>query len=199
MLIILLNHSARLLVFLLSLHISTGLNAQPDSAVVISGQILPHPDIRPRLYLVQPLNFGQLYSSYEGRVLDSVDIQPDGHFEWRTTVPSEGVYFIFIQPKSGRFPNEIASPLRPENFIAVYLAPGARIRLDAQAVALAATYTLQEGYADNRLLAQLREFRRPWFAELDQFQPKKQEEEDPEQAVFFHGTPGERDMNRLLE
>ena len=164
----------------------------------LSGQIILDKNWRPRLYLVRPAFYKQLISAYEGAVIDSADIAPDGSFAFRNLsgIRESGIYLLLIQPLESRFPTAFADSLPAENYIGLVLSPGTHTRLKAEARALARSYQLLEGDAESRLLAQLRDMREPLYreAELAAMAPEPgHSEELPEQS------PAQQAADRALE
>lgn len=64
--------------FLAALLQGGGCTAQP--AARIAGNITPHPDWKPVVYLVQPRRFNEIAANFSGTVLDSAKIGADGRF-----------------------------------------------------------------------------------------------------------------------
>lgn len=155
--------------FILGLLISLSQAAcsQPSAGrPVLSGQITPGADWKRQVYLVRPNYYRQLLSSYEGTVVDSAELAPDGTFAFTGSswLTEKGLYVLLSQPKGSRYANELQDAGDSENFICVVLDPRGSVRLRAHADALAHTYELLEGDTDNRLLQQVWNMCGPMFA-----------------------------------
>lgn len=135
----------------------------------LSGQIALREGWRPRVYLVKPNFYKQLISSYEGVLADSADIAPDGTFAFENLpwLREKGIYSLFIQPTDSRFYNEIADPPTAENYVCLVLAPGSHTRLRANAWELTRSYRLLQATDESRQIAQLRDFRKPFYHEFE--------------------------------
>lgn len=157
----------------------------------LSGKIALREGWRPKLYLVKPNFYKQLISSYEGTLVDSAAIAPDGtfafhHFSW---LREKGLYLLFIQPEGSRFVNEIAEPVSAENYVCLVLAPGSGIRLQANAWELTRSYQLLQADPESRQIARLRDLRAPVYAALEGRLPAETTGED----WTPHGRPTAQD------
>ncbi|MCC6460672.1 MAG: TlpA family protein disulfide reductase, partial [Saprospiraceae bacterium] len=164
----------------------------------LSGQITVDAAWRPRLYLVQPVYYKQLISAYEGTVVDSADLAPDGSFAFGdlSRVREKGIYLLVVQPRDSRFPTALVDSLPAENYICLVLSPGSHTRLRGEARALARSYQLLEGHEESRLLAQLRDLRAPLYREAeatDQDSEPTHSEDLPERSV------AQQTVDRALE
>lgn len=150
----------------------TACSQEHGQRAMISGKINLREDWLPRLFLVQPKYYKQLFSNYEGTVVDSADIAPDGSFSFPRPawLKEKGLYLLFIQPKDARpaFRNEIAFPPFRENYICLALSPGTQIRLTGDAWQLSRSYQVEQADADNQMLTQLQSFRAPLFRMYDE-------------------------------
>lgn len=158
------------LLYLLTCVLALPLTACSQNGPLLSGKITLRKDWRPTLYLVKPAFYKQLISSFEGDLVDSAELAPDGSFAFRniSSLDKKGLYLLYIQPAGSRFYTEIASPLPAENYICLALAPGAAIRLEANAWELARSYRLEEADPESRLIAQLRDLREPLYRKFEQ-------------------------------
>lgn len=163
-----------LLLFLSLLLGQTACTQQPAGVTVLSGRITLREGWRPQLYLVKPAYYKQLISSYEGAVVDSVALAPDGSFRFRdlSWLQEKGIYLLFIQPQGSRFPNEIVAPPPAENYVCLVLEPGSVTRLEGNAWELTRSYRLLEAHPESRQLAQLRDSRVPLYQEFERLHPE---------------------------
>lgn len=178
------------LFFTLLLVSQSACSQEHDKAAMISGKINLREDWLPRFFLVQPKYYKQVFSNYEGTVVDSVDIAADGSFSFPRPawLKEKGLYLLFIQPKDARpaFRNEIAFPPFRENYICLALSPGAEIQLAGDAWQLSRSYRLEKADAENRMLAQLQSFRAPLFEMYDELRGQADSVEEFEWPL--HGT-----------
>ncbi len=142
----------------------------------LSGNIALREGWAPRVYLVKPAYYKQLISPYEGALIDSAEVAPDGTFAFGHLdgITEKGVFLLFAQPAASRFYNEIIPAA--ENYAALVLAPGTNIRLQANAWELARSYRLLEANPDSRLLATIRDCRMPVLT--DNLPPAETVEDD---------------------
>jgi thiol-disulfide isomerase/thioredoxin len=127
--------------------------------ILISGNVLMTPGYKPRLYLVKPNYYKQIISSYEGTVIDSTEIAPDGTFRFmqRPWLREKGLYLLLMEKDHSRFRNEIKTSVREENFICLALEPGAHLDLKSTAASFGRPSELHGGPWENNLLTQLRQ------------------------------------------
>jgi thiol-disulfide isomerase/thioredoxin len=142
---------------------------RPPEPSLIAGKIVLQEGWRPKLYLVHPQYYSQILSSYEGAVVDSANIAPDGsfHFQQHTWLQEKGLYELFIQPVSGKYRNEIYFYPQHENYICLTLSPGSHIRLQADAGSLSRSYQLLEADPESRVIAAIRATREPLYREFE--------------------------------
>ncbi|MEI6408317.1 MAG: TlpA disulfide reductase family protein [Bacteroidota bacterium] len=148
--------------------------ANAQGQPIISGKIKLSPEYSPILYVIKPAHYRQLISPYEGAVIDSVSIAPDGSFALtdKPGLYEKGLYLLEIQQNTGRYKNEIITRPDQENYICLVLESGHPIKFSAKASALNRTYQLENADAENQLIAQFRDARAPFFQEFDQIVAK---------------------------
>lgn len=147
---------------------------QTQEQPLVSGKITLSPAWKPMLYVVKPAHYRQLISPYEGAVIDSASIAPDGSFALadKSDLYEKGLYLLEIQQYTGKYKNEIITRPDQENYICLVLESGHPVKLSAQAAALNRSYQLENLEADNRLITQFRDAREPFFKEFDQLVAK---------------------------
>ncbi len=162
-----------------------------DRSARLSGEIALGEGWRPTVYLVKPNFYKQLISSYEGTVVDSAAVAPDGSFVFKNLswLREKALYVLFVQPANSRFYNEIATPPPAENYACLVLSPGAGIRLRANAWELTRSYQLLEADPESRQIARLRDFREPFYREFETLHPAA----DSVQEWNTHGSPAVQD------
>lgn len=89
-------------------------------------------DIKEMIYLIDPMDFGKLVSSYEGKTIDSAQISSDGSFGFKS-LPDTGeekMYLLAIQKKDSKFSNKLEN-LNPAdaNYIPFVYRPGTSIQI----------------------------------------------------------------------
>jgi peroxiredoxin len=143
------------------------------------------------VYLVKPNFYKQLISSYEGVLVDSAVVAPDGTFSFKNLswLREKGIYMLFVQPTNSRFYQEIASPPPAENYACLVLTPGEHIRLKADIWAFTRSYQLQDANAENRQIARLRDYREPFYREFEILHPAA----DSLHAWSTHGSEAVQD------
>ncbi len=170
----------------------------PDS-ISISGKIKMHPGWRPTMYLVQPENYRQILSSFEGKIIDSATVAADGSFYFlkKNLGEKSGLFRLCIQQNATHFPNKI-EPFWMENFVLVHLPATGVLEISGEAKRLANSYKLEKSDAENRLFLELRNIRRLIFQslELDENGQPKINPEGDSARVILHST--EKKVNRSL-
>jgi thiol-disulfide isomerase/thioredoxin len=167
---------------------------------IVSGKIKLSPEWKPMLYVIKPAHYRQLISPYEGTVIDSVSIAPDGSFALadKPDMYKKGLYLLEIQQNTGKYKNEIITRPDQENYICLVLESGHPLRLSAQASALNRTYQLENPEEENGLIAQFRDVREPFFKEFDQIVAKTPKDSVLEWAS--HGTEKiQRQVNAAID
>ncbi|TNE50295.1 MAG: TlpA family protein disulfide reductase [Bacteroidetes bacterium] len=163
------------------------------AAAEVTGQVTLQPDWQPRLYVVRPQYYRQVLAPYEGRVIDTIDLEPDGSFQYVFPDTAEKtLYVLYAQPTDSRYPNGIEELPARENYITLIPEPGAPIVLNADISALNRSYRLKQANAESHTLAQLRDCRAPLY--LEEAQTDTDEETDT------HGNAGARKaVNEALD
>ncbi|MDX2134898.1 MAG: TlpA disulfide reductase family protein [Saprospiraceae bacterium] len=134
----------------------------------LSGTIHMGDAWKPVVYLVRPDHYRQIASAYEGSIVDSAAIDADGRFAFKPSgwLQARGLYFLYLPEKRSRFPHAIAGPPHRENVVALVLAPGEAVELEAYADFLTFSCVFKQANAETRRLADLRDARKPVFEEF---------------------------------
>jgi thiol-disulfide isomerase/thioredoxin len=102
----------------------------------ISGHIeLDDKSIHPMVYIVEPLTFSALCSSYEGKVIDSSAINDKGNFEFES-VPNatfEKLYILTIQREGEKYPSKLDNG-KPDssNYIPFIYRPEGQVKINSK-------------------------------------------------------------------
>lgn len=150
-------YSLRLLPLLLLL---SSCAAQPP----IAGQLqVPLPaGWRPVLYLIQPRQMKEVAASYQGVVLDSAQIQPDGSFTFQKMpdAPQPLLLEIVTQKNSSRYPTLLTDQDPTQaNYFPLLWQNGQSIRLSASIDRLQASCQLESPGLEQSALLHLRDLR----------------------------------------
>ncbi len=151
-------------VLLTALLACSGCNAQPT----ITGQITLQPDWKPVLYLVQPRGFSEIAANFNGLVVDSAGIAPDGRFSFSNLRIPEGktLFQICIQKQTGRFPTQLLDEdIASANYMPVVLQSSETLEIAADAARFQATFSIQKPSAENAGLLRLRDLRQEAFVQ----------------------------------
>ena len=91
------------LIFILAL--GTGCSQYPLSGNIKMGDSDKHP----MLYLIEPLSFNALVSSFEGKVIDSAIIDQNGNFRFEKmpVFAEKKMYLLTIQKKGEKYVNRL--------------------------------------------------------------------------------------------
>lgn len=181
--------------FLAALFQFSSCTAQPTTQ--IAGNITPHPDWKPVVYLIQPRSFNDIVANFSGTVLDSAKIGSDGRFDFPIiTLADEQVLLQLVMQKTGsRFPTQL-SDNDPgfANYFPVVLEKGKTLEVSAQADKLHASFTFQNPTAENAAMLKLRDLRlHSWEKQKQQLTSEDQHDEaallDKEDALLRFQQP----------
>jgi thiol-disulfide isomerase/thioredoxin len=101
-------------------------------------------EFKNHLYLIDPLSFDGIASSYQGNIVDSAKVSDDGSFEFKTSAKlPEGFFEIVIQNNSTKYNTHLESdnPLK-SNFIPVVISKNENIKITADARNLLESYDI---------------------------------------------------------
>lgn len=103
-----------ILIYVLSLNI--GCQKYPVAGFVSMTDTIYNPTV----YLIDPVNFGALASSFEGKLIDSATIDQDGHFFFASMPTDEArkLYLLTIQKKGEKYANKLENDdIQHSNYI----------------------------------------------------------------------------------
>lgn len=112
---------------------------------LLSGKITLKAGWKPVVYLIAPRSFSEIAASYNGLVVDSAEVGPDGQFNFKnlpnTTAPA--LYQLAMQPTSSRYANQLTddNPLLA-NYMPIVLEPGMPIRFHADSDRFQASFNI---------------------------------------------------------
>ena len=147
----------------LMMNLSSGCSRYP-----VSGNIkMDKTDKHPMLYLIEPLSFNALVSSFEGKVIDSAIIDQSGnfHFEKMPVSGEKKMYLLTIQKKGEKYANRLeVEELEKSNYIPfVYQSP-AKIIIQSSAINMLNDVVIQGDIEENTAVTQLIKKRSELFA-----------------------------------
>lgn len=178
-------------------------SAQPRFPVVLSGVISASEGWAPRLYLVKSNYYRQVLSPYEGTIVDSAKLAPNGYFSFHNKgwLQEKGVYSLYIQPVGSRFRNEIHADPALMNVIPLVLEPGQlTLRLEASAHALNRTAVWVDANPETHQMLQACHFREPLIQWLEQQKSQKPAAETDHEEETVHGNSAAADsVNVVLD
>lgn len=171
--------------------LATSCSAQPRFPVALSGKVTLSEGWAPRLYLVKANYYRQVLSPYEGTIVDSATIAPNGIFSFynKGWLQEKGVYSLYIQPVGSRFCNEIHIDPAQMNVVPLVLEPGQNaLRLKASARAFNRSAVWVEANAETQLMLQACHYREPLIQWLEQQKSQKQAAETDHEEETVHGN-----------
>ena len=114
----------------------------------------------PYVYLIKPLSFDELITSYQGKVIDSAFINSDGHFEFNKSVVADKkeIYQLLIQRKNERYKNKLNNDnWENTNYIPIILSNKSDVEITANAENLFKSYLIKNPDEENISIIKLRE------------------------------------------
>lgn len=133
----------------------------------LEGQIKDFDNWKPVLYLSYMEKYSDIFSGYDGMVIDSALINPNGYFAFQPAAYREGIYRLNIQPAGSPVMAGMQLGVPFDNYLHLYLKPGdGQITLTASGSELAKSYQI-DGNPECRLFQQIRDLRRPLFDVVD--------------------------------
>lgn len=177
----------------LMLNLSSGCSRYP-----VSGNIkMENSDKHPILYLIEPLSFNALVSSFEGKVIDSTIIDQNGnfHFEKMPLTGEKKMYLLTIQKKGEKYATRLeVEELEKSNYIPfVYQSP-AKIMIQSSAINMLSDVVIQGDMEENTAVTELIKKRSELFA-----QPKTQQTEQDESHLLEHEKKLWNNQKSLME
>lgn len=144
----------------------------------ISGYVnMRDSDIHPMVYLIDPIGFNALASSYEGSVIDSAMIDDNGNFSFKNVSNSLGkkMYLLTIQKSKGNYPNRLENDdLNLSNYLPFVYAPSSKIIIKSEANSFMRNAVIKSNISENSIIIQLIQKR----FELANHYLKEQDDED---------------------
>jgi thiol-disulfide isomerase/thioredoxin len=137
--------------------------AQSCSSKYLSGKISFDDKVYdPMIYLIDPVSFSDVATSYLGLVIDSANIKTDGSFlfDKRKLEKEEHLYFIAIQKRGERFKNQLNND-HPAlaNYQPIILKGGENLQLDFDVNNIATSVKMINGTKANEDLINLSRLR----------------------------------------
>lgn len=128
------------------------------SQPAIKGHIdIQDKQIYPFVYLIDPGNFGALASSFEGKVIDSAQVNAQGYFRFdKISSPDNPskMYLLVLQQKMETYPNKLLNE-NPEsgNYIPIIYEKGLPIEIKSDAINfLASTTIISDNPSNNEVV-----------------------------------------------
>lgn len=143
------------LLFFILLALSYGCSQSP-----VSGHIMLNDSkIHKMVYLIDPVNFGSLVSSFEGKVIDSASINDQGNFAFKQvpqTGDQEKMYLLVLHQQQEQYPNKLNND-QPEtgNYIPFIYKPGHQIAIQSDANQFLKRAAIQSNIEGNRAILAL--------------------------------------------
>lgn len=162
---------------------------------------------KPMLYLSFLEKYDDIFSGYDGLVIDSSAIAPDGYFIFPPNDYKQGFYRLNIQPAGSNIMAGMNVGVPFENYIHLYINPEDKyLRISASASGLTRSAEL-EGNAENILFSRIRDARESLLIDIDanwlmlkdaEQWPEKQQAEVRKQVVD-RIIPSARKMQSALK
>lgn len=145
------------------LTLSLGCSQQP-----LSGHIdLKDNPIYNTIYLIEPVTFSNLASSYEGKVIDSVRIDQNGNFSFKNLpkVDQAKMFLLVIQKKLEQYPNKLLND-HPDssNYIPFIYQSGNHVIINSDAVAFMKNAIITDETGQNNDIVNLIKIRSELFS-----------------------------------
>lgn len=144
---------SKMIFFLLSLT-TLGCGSYPLSGKLV----MKDPSLKHTVYLVDPVNFSSLASSFEGRVIDSTNTGKDGFFHFNSmpaNVPRH-IYLITVQRTGEKFANKLNNEDPSDaNYLPFIYEPGKKVVIYADAASMQETAAISGTVSDNGVMEQL--------------------------------------------
>ncbi len=135
---------------------------------MISGDLdLSHgEEWKPMVYLIRPENFTQLGQSFVGKILDSSEVDDQGHFQFATVTNVEGpnLLEVVVQKKGEQYANRLENE-NPEtdNYFPVVWNPGETLKLNAAIDRFQSSVIIENPTTVNATLLKLRDLKKNAF------------------------------------
>lgn len=113
---------------------------------------------KPVIYLIDPVNFGSLLSSFEGKVIDSTTIDQKGNFQF-TKMPASSekkLYLITIQKHGEKYPTKLENDVPDSsNYIPFVFQAQENIKINSVANQLTKNASIESKTTDNQSIIKL--------------------------------------------
>jgi Thiol-disulfide isomerase and thioredoxins len=123
-------------------------------------------DWKPKVYLVQPENYGQLGQSFVGKILDSAMVDKKGHFQFETLafVEDSILLEVVVQKKGERYANRLENE-NPEldNYMPIFWIPGEMITMNAAIDRFQSSAMIENPSEVNATFLELRDLKKNAF------------------------------------
>lgn len=144
----------------------SGCSTQPTSQ--LHGKISLHEGWKPVVYLVQPLDLSLLAANFSGKVVDSVQIAPDGSFAFHAPAnpeASSGLFQLVVQPVGSRYPTRLTDQNPVEaNYMPVVWNTGQSIDIQSDIEHFQQSFSITAPSRENQALLRLRDLRAQAFS-----------------------------------
>lgn len=125
----------------------------------VSGHIdMVNSQKKPVIYLIDPVNFGSLLSSFEGKVIDSTTIDQKGNFQF-TKMPASSekkLYVITIQKHGEKYPTKLENDVPDSsNYIPFVFQAQENIKINSVANQLTKNASIESKIIDNQSIIKL--------------------------------------------
>ncbi|HQV66679.1 MAG TPA: TlpA disulfide reductase family protein [Saprospiraceae bacterium] len=125
----------------------------------VSGHIdMVNSQKKPVIYLIDPVNFGSLLSSFEGKVIDSTTIDQKGNFQF-TKMPASSekkLYVITIQKHGEKYPTKLENDVPDSsNYIPFVFQAQENIKINSVANQLTKNASIESKTTDNQSIIKL--------------------------------------------
>jgi thiol-disulfide isomerase/thioredoxin len=167
---------------LLLLFLYTSCTQQPP----LSGQLTlsPNDQWADHVYLIQPRNLDDIASSFVGAVIDSAQIQEDGHFAFESLpdVEQPTLLQLAVQQKGERFVNRLNNEdPTTDNYFPIVWKNDLRLKVTADIDRLQSSLSIKDPSPENEALLHLRDIRQMAFQQF--LQKKEMEGHDETQLL----------------
>lgn len=144
-----------------------GCQVATAQTALLSGHIDPDPDWAQTIYLCKIPGYGTLFSGYDGLIVDSATIAPDGAFAFSVHAEAPAIYRLNIPKVGDAAKAGMYFGLPFENYIHLVLEPGARIYIRSKAGHLTQHGQIT-GSSDNLAMQAVRDLRMPMLKQVPQ-------------------------------
>jgi len=134
---------------------------------VLTGHIEPDPDWDQTIYLCKIPGYATLFSGYDGLIVESATLAPDGTFAFSVNAEDPAIYRLNIPKVGDAAKAGMYFGLPFENYIHLVLEPGAHVQIRSKANQLTQQCQIT-GSADNMAMQAVRDLRTPMLKQVPQ-------------------------------